>query len=127
MKRPDKVKTKVTEGPHPKRSKYKNKKATVDNIVFDSQKEALRYCELKILEKAAQISQLRTQVVFELAPSVVIQGRKRPPLRYVADFVFLDNGTGKYVVEDAKGYRTEGYRIKRHLLKHIHGIDIVEV
>jgi hypothetical protein len=61
-----------------------------------------------------------------LAEPVVINGRRRPPLKYIADFVFRDSN-GKTVVADAKGVITEGYRIKRHLLKALHGIDILEL
>ena len=63
---------------------------------------------------------------FELAQAVVLDGRKRPPLRYVADFVYRDSA-GQMVVEDVKGVRTQGYRIKRHLMLAVHGIEVREV
>ncbi len=91
---------------------------------YSSKREAGRAQELKLLERAGHISGLREQVVFELAPSVVIQGRKRPPLRYIADFVYMENS--KEVVEDSKGFRTDSYRIRRHLMKSLHNIDILE-
>ncbi len=78
-----------------------------------------------MLERAGHIAGLTREVPFELAPAVVIQGRKRPAMRYFADFVY-STADGKIVVEDAKGVRTEGYRIKRHFMKHIHNIDILE-
>nr|WP_316893815.1 DUF1064 domain-containing protein [Ralstonia mannitolilytica] len=52
---------------------------------------------------------------FELAPGVVINGRRRPPLRYVADFVYREKGSALDTIEDVKGAVTEAYRIKRHL------------
>jgi len=107
------------------RAKYRNRKTEVDGITFDSLREARRYAELCLMERAGQISDLQRQVVFELAPSVRIHGRKRPSLRYVADFVYMERG--EQVVEDVKGVITEGYRIKRHLLMAIHGIEIREV
>lgn len=110
-----------------KKPKYGNRKTVVDGIAFDSQREATRYQHLKWREKAGEISQLRTQVTFDLAPSVVIQGRKRPPLRYIADFVYFDRKTEKYVIEDAKGAKTKIYVAKRHLMKSVHNLDIQEV
>lgn len=91
---------------------------------YASKREANRALQLRILERAGKISDLQEQVVFELAPSVVIQGRKRPPLRYIADFVYVENG--KPIVEDAKGFLNDVYRVKRHLMKSVHGIDILE-
>lgn len=92
---------------------------------FDSKREFARYLELALHERVGQISDLRRQVVFELAPAVVIQSRKRPALRYIADFVYQD-GAGKAVIEDVKGKLTEGYRIKRHLMAVL-GFEIKEI
>ena len=44
--------------------KYHNKKTEIDGIVFDSRKEALRWHELKLMENAGLISDLRRQVPF---------------------------------------------------------------
>lgn len=106
-------------------SKYGNRKTVVDSIEFDSKAEANRWFMLKVLERAGLISDLQRQVKFELAPPVRIGGRGRPALRYFADFVYLQDG--QRVVEDVKGKLTEGYRIKRHLMKAIHDIEIKEV
>ena len=46
---------------------------------------------------------------------------------YLADFVYQDVKTGEWIVEDAKGHKTEAYIIKRKLLLYIHGIRIKEV
>ncbi len=91
---------------------------------YASKREAKRAADLKLLERAGAICELREQVVFELAGPVVINGRKRPPLRYVADFVYQQDG--QQVIEDCKGFRTEGYRIKRHLMRAIFGVEILE-
>ncbi len=101
-------------------SKYGNKPTNG----YASKREAKRAHEIKLLERAGLISDVREQVVFELAPSVVIQGRKRPPLRYIADFVYVENG--EEITEDCKGFRTAEYRIKRHLMASVHGIQILE-
>lgn len=110
--------------PAPKVSKYNNKKVEVDGIKFDSKREYARWNQLKIMERAGAISDLKRQVPFELAPSVQLGGRKKPALRYVADFTYTQGG--KMVVEDAKGMLTDVYRIKKHLMLSVHGIEIKE-
>lgn len=107
-----------------KRSKYSNKKCEIDGIRFDSQAEARRWTQLKTMEWTGEISDLERQVVYVLAPGVVIGGRKVPPLRYVADFVYEREQVT--VIEDVKGVITPEYRIKRHLMA-VRGLQIVEI
>lgn len=102
----------------------KNKYNAVKTNGYSSKKESARADALKLLQRAGVISDLREQVVYVLAPSVVIQGRKRPPLRYIADFVYVEDG--KEIINDVKGKITEGYRIKRHLMASVLGIQILE-
>ena len=108
-------------------TKYRNKPIVVDGERFDSQAEYSRWRLLDMHQKEGRITNLQRQVPFVLAPSVQIagKGRKSPPLRYVADFVY-QNANGEAVVEDVKGSITEGYRIKRHLLA-VQGIQITEI
>lgn len=108
----------------PKRPKYGNKKVEIDSITFDSKKEAKRYSELKLLEKAKVISDLRLQVPFELIPSQTGGIRTERNMTYFADFVYTENG--KQVIEDAKGVKSKDYIIKRKLMK-LHGNEIREV
>lgn len=105
-------------------SKYRNVKTVVDDIKFDSKREAARYSDLKLLERTKVISDLKLQVPFELAPSVIINGRKKPALRYFADFTYIENG--KLVINDSKGKLTDMYIVKRHLFKSVHGLEILE-
>lgn len=107
-----------------KPSKYGNKKMMIDGITFDSQKEGARYLQLKTLERAGKISKFELQKVFELCPAVTIQGKKKRALTYRADFCYEENG--QVVVEDVKGMVTDVYKIKRHLMKHLFGIDVRE-
>ena len=127
----------------PRRSKYGSKKITVDGQEFDSQKEARRYGELKLLLTAGKISDLRTQVLYELIPTQFETyeryGKKGKRLKdglrvveratdYVADFVYVENG--KTVVEDVKSVATrkkESYIIKRKLMLYLKKIKIKEV
>lgn len=110
-------------------SKYHNKKITApDGEIFDSMKEFLRWQELKMLERAGEISNLKRQVKFELLPSQPkIAGgiRAERPVAYIADFVY--NEGGWKVVEDCKGMRTDVYILKRKLMRFVHGIEIREV
>ncbi len=107
-------------------SKYRNRPCEVNGEKYRSRKEARRHQDLLLMVKSGDIGELRREVPFVLAPSVSVQGRKRPELRYYADFHYWDANKQAFVTEDAKGIRTEGYRIKRHLMKSVHGIDILE-
>lgn len=108
----------------PKRSKYGAKATVVGDLNFDSKREARRWGELQLLERAGKIGSLERQVVYVLAPSVKIEGeaRARPALRFKADFKYVENGAT--VVEDAKGFAGTAFRIRQHLMKHVHGIDV---
>ena len=114
------------------RSKYKNKRVSVDNLVFDSLKEANRYKELCLLVKAGKIENLACQVPYELIPAQYgdVDGKRKCLERacvYYADFLYRDKETGQWVCEDAKGYRTEVFKIKKKLMLQVHGIRIHEV
>lgn len=107
-------------------TKYKNKKVTFDGEVFDSKKEASRFIELRLLERAGKIQELRRQVEFELIPAQKMNGKTiERKCSYRADFVYFENG--ETVVEDTKGFRTKEYIIKRKLMLYVHGIKIKEV
>jgi hypothetical protein len=108
-------------------SKYKAKKAIVDGITFASQAEAKRYIDLKMLEKAGYIKDLILQPSYILAPSVVLNGRKKPALKYIADFAYTDDKGLNYTVEDVKGMMTPLFRVKQHLMKSVHEIDVLVV
>lgn len=108
------------------RNKYNSKKAVVNGIVFDSRKEVRRYIELKMLERAGEISDLQRQVKYNLIPAQK-QGKKtiERACDYYADFVYRRDGC--VIVEDTKGVRTPEYIIKRKLMLWVHGIKIQEV
>lgn len=107
-------------------AKYGNRKITMDGFTFDSQREFMRYCELRLLLRAGAITDLQRQVKFELIPAQRIDGKVvERAITYIADFVYKEHG--KTVVEDAKGMRTKEYIIKRKLMLWIHDIRIVEV
>lgn len=100
-----------------KRSKYRNKKVKIDGIWFDSMIEASRYSQLRLLEKAKEISDLIVHPIFELQPSFVdFSGKKQKAIRYEADFQYKDKAENwNIVVEDVKGMKTKDYLIKKKL------------
>ena len=124
-----------------RRRKYGNKKIQAGGQVFDSKKEYKRFCELSLLERAGEITNLQRQVPYLLipeqrAPSTEVykkgsragQPKPGPVLErrvvYIADFVYQQNG--ETVVEDTKGIKTKEYIIKRKLLLYRYGIRIKE-
>lgn len=115
-----------------RRNKQNNTPVTFDGQKFASKREAARYRELLLLLKAGQISQLRTQVKFQLLPAQYRDGKcVERALNYIADFVYEENG--EIVVEDVKGQRDPSsavyakFVIKRKLMLWFHGIRVREV
>lgn len=99
-------------------SKYHSKKVIVNGIEFDSKKEAKRYSELKLLEKAGEIVDLELQKVFELQPSFKKNGKTYRKITYKADFCYFDKRLNKYIVEDVKGFKTEVYKLKKKIFEY---------
>ena len=126
-----------------RKAKYGNRKIIKDGQAFDSVKEARRWFELCLLEKAGEITDLRRQVEFPLLPSQREEstevykrgenkGKPKPgkviekPVVYIADFVYKTK-EGKTVVEDTKGFKTKEYVLKRKMMLYFHKIKIREV
>lgn len=99
-----------------KPSKYRNVKTVVDGETFDSRKEADRWAQLKILERAGIIHNLRRQVSYrlEIAGQLICT--------YRADFVY--NEAGCEIIEDSKGMKTKDFIIKEKLMLALHNIKI---
>jgi len=120
---------------HVKRHKYGAKRTTVDGIAFASQKEARRYQELKLLERAGEIHGLTLQPGFPLTVSAVADMRELPTKigDYRADFIYCACRRGakcdktRLVVEDVKGFKTPLYRWKKKHVEAQYGITIHEV
>ena len=111
-----------------RRTKYGNRRVEVCGIVFDSRKEANRYLELLAMQQAGEISALEAKPCFVLAPAVKMGGRTKRAMKYTADFAYQQDG--KRVVEDVKGGKataTTAYRMRKHLMMSIHGIEVIEV
>lgn len=107
--------------------KFKNVPVEADGHKFDSIKEAHRWRVLRLLEKAGLIADLRRQVRIPLVGRdgpIRFRPSNRPAL-YVADFVYRDVPKGIDVIEDAKGYATPEYKLKRAILA-AQGVEIIE-
>lgn len=139
-------KERIATVPLESRNDRKNKLNAVKTDGYDSKKEAERAAELRWLEKAGKIRDLKEQVKFVLIPAKYEEipriGKRGKPIKpkrvcierglsYWADFVYIDNETGEKVVEDAKGYKGGAtYQIfinKRKLMLEIYGIKVKEV
>ena len=120
--------------------KYHNSKTTIDGITFDSRREARRWQELCMMQKAGMIYGLQRQKKFVLIPAqrepgtVGKRGGKHKgklierECSYYADF-YYHTADGAEVVEDVKSEatKTPQYMIKRKLLLYVHGLRIREV
>jgi hypothetical protein len=102
-------------------SKYRSRITIVDGHKFASKAEARRYCELVTLQRAGLISDLKLQPKFPLMVNGQCLGH------YIADFSYVQKCTP--IIEDVKSPATSTavYRLKRKLVKAIHGLDITEV
>lgn len=106
------------------KSKYKNKPTNG----YASIKESKRAFQLKLMQEAGQIRNLREQVSYLLIPKQ--EGERA--CSYVADFVYEEPplnaalGSPRTVVEDCKGMKTDVYRLKRKLMLFVHQIRIRE-
>ena len=100
--------------------KYHNKKTVIGDMTFDSQAEARRYQELKLLEAAGEIRDLGLHHKFPFIVNDIKIGF------YACDFIYHDK-SGQVVVEDVKGVKTAVYQLKKKLMFALYHIVIVEV
>ena len=108
----------------PSRNKYGAKKTLVGDIKFDSKKEANRWMELQLLERAGEISDLKRQVKVELIgqyrPIYTRTGRK---MKITFDFSYIEDGVPIY--EDTKGMPTRDYEVRVAVARAM-GLEIRE-
>lgn len=108
-------------------NKYRNKEVTVDGLRFQSVKEASRWKELKLLERAGEITGLVRQLRIEIIPKTKLY----KAVSYIPDFVYFDKREGKTIYEDVKGYKSGSayqiFTLKKKILYWRHGIEIKEI
>lgn len=103
-------------------SKYRNRKVERDGLTFDSVKEANRYAQLMLLQRAGQIKDLRRQTRWPIRVNGALI------CHYVSDFDYLDAKTGKAVVEDVKSSFTAKlpvFRLKAKLMAAVNRVQVV--
>jgi hypothetical protein len=105
-------------------AKYRNRKAVVDGIAFDSGREAAYYLDLKVRQTAGEIRELRCHPVFELHGA----GGKRIG-KFTPDFDYILVATDQKVVVDVKSKptRTEAYMLRKRLFEAEYGIPLTEI
>ena len=91
--------------------KYKNKKTKIENITFDSKKEAHRYLVLRDMEKHGIISHLECQ------PKIALMVNGHQIGSYIGDFRYQKDG--KIILEDVKSKitKTPVYNLKKKILQ----------
>jgi len=99
---------------------------TIDNIVFDSKREAEVYRYLKALERTGTIRALERQVKFPLNALRASSLEQERVCHYIADFVCQDL-EGRTCVYDAKGVKTAMYRLKKKWFELQYGLRIIEL
>lgn len=112
-----------------KPAKYRAAPTIVDGVRFASKREAARFGELKLLERAGEIKELDCHPAFPLlAHSCHIDGFVEIG-RYTADFRYFDNRSGQYVVEDVKSpaSKTQSYELRRKIFEANYPLKITEV
>lgn len=121
--------TAVMRKPH----KYGAVRTDVDGVTFASKREAKRYQELKLWEKAGGIRHLVLQPSFDLWAFSVDPATAQKVGAYKGDFAYeeCDHANGhrdwKPIVEDVKGFKTPLYRWKKRHVEAQYGIQIREV
>ena len=111
--------TKPTKG-----RKYRNQPTEIDGVTFASKREAARYEALKVMQAAGEISGLELQPQFPMLVArpdgvTVAVGSYRADFRYIRD--------NQTVIEDAKGMKTEPYKMRKRHVEAQYGIRIEEV
>lgn len=116
------------------RRKYGNRKVEIDGVVFDSKREAQRYQELCLLERAGEITDLVCHPRYDFVVNGVRLGFYKADFRYLKQAPSRKGQRGTFVddvpvVEDVKSKptKTTTYRLKRKLMKALYGIEIKEV
>lgn len=101
---------------HKRETKYHNQHVQVDGYRFDSQAEAERYAELRLLESAGQIKDLRVHPRF----CIVDKDEHGAAMAYEADFEYVTLPDIVRIVEDVKSEATARiplFRLKWRLVQ----------
>lgn len=112
------------------KTKYGNRRCSMDGFTFDSVAEMNRYADLKFLQLTGVISDLELQKPFVLQEAFRdLNGKWQREIRYIADFYYYDNEKKEWVIEDVKSSATKDnsvYKIKKKMMLY-KGLEIREV
>jgi hypothetical protein len=107
-------------------NKYNARKVKIDGYLFDSRREAERYSELRIMEKAGEIKDLIVHPKIELQPGFNYKDKRIKAINYIADFQYYDEHDN-IIIEDVKGVETQAFRIKWKMLQYkFRGLSAIE-
>lgn len=106
-----------------KRGKYGNEKTPYKGRMYDSKREAAYAMELDTLMKARSPKERVVKWTPQVRFTIKVKGQKI--CDYYADFV-VEYADGRSAVIDVKGVMTDVYKLKKKLVKAVHGIDIQE-
>ena len=101
------------------KAKFRNVRVEYDGIKFDSKRECAHYQELKLLEAAGEISQLR---VHPRDFTITINNQRI--CRYEPDFIFYDELQGRFRIQDVKGVVTALFKLKKKLVEATYDIEV---
>lgn len=87
------------------RGKYGNVRTETDAGMADSKAEAERWAELRLMERAGLISDLKFHTRHQLPAGIV----------YEDDASYMEGG--RRVVEDTKGHQTAAFKLKWRLMR----------
>lgn len=110
-----------------RRSKYNNRKVTLDGKKFDSIKESFVYSQLKLREKAGEIKDLECQHKIPLVAHNFATGAGERFAWYVCDFKFYDLREARVRYVDAKGVKTAMFNMKARIVAACYGIQVETV
>lgn len=99
-------------------NKYRAVKTAIDGITFDSKKEARYYSDLKLLERAGEVTDVELQKPFAITINGVLV------CTYRADFSFYDTREKRPRVVDVKGMDTPVSKLKRKLVRAQYGVEV---
>ena len=115
----------------PRPHKYRATPTKVDGITFDSRRESVVYAELKLRERAGEISNLELQprfpIVIDGEPVRAMPnklGHRGRPLVYRADFAFFEGGKRRVVDVKSPATSTEADKLRRAIVQHIYHVEI---
>jgi len=108
----------------PRRSKYGNVRVMFNGRNFDSKREAQHAARLEMLRKAVDDKERVVDIQYQIPFELKVNGKL--VAKYIADFRvrFAD---GRVEIHDAKGVRTDVYKLKKKFFEAMYPYRIIEI